>query len=402
MSSAISLGSIFELIYTGRAGTRAEITTATGLTRATVSQRVETLISSGLVRETDDGISSGGRRPMVLRFNENAGVFLAADLGATHCRLAVSDLSGRPVAETSADLDISYGPDVVLDWVRERFMELLEGVGWDKSGVWGIGIGLPGPVDFARGQAISPPIMPGWDRVSIPERISEDFGGAPVLVDNDVNIMALGEQRVHWPEVEHLLFVKVGTGIGCGVVVDGDIHRGAQGSAGDMGHIRISGHEDALCRCGNVACVEAVAGGWALAQQLSGLGFPAITGRDVVDLVQAGNPAASRMVRTAGEMLGEVLASSVNFFNPGVIVIGGDMAHAHEQLFAGIRSVIYHRSPPLATRYLELVPSKLDDRAGIRGAALMLAEHVLRPESIETIVAGRMSSPEGEERAMIP
>jgi predicted NBD/HSP70 family sugar kinase len=322
----------------------------------------------------------------VLVFDEGAGVVLAADLGATHSRLAVANLAGVPLAETVGEMEIARGPDVVLGWVQERFGELLEEAGRTKDEVWGIGVGVPGPVDFEAGQAVNPPIMPGWDGVSIPERFAEGFGGVPVLVDNDVNIMALGEHRVVWGGVEHLLFVKVGTGIGCGIVASGRIHRGERGAAGDIGHVRISGHDDAVCRCGNTACVEAVAGGWALARQLSGLGFPATGSRDVVDLVRAGNPAASRLVRTAGELIGEVLASTVNFFNPAVIVVGGDVAHAHEQLFAGIRSVVYGRSLPLATRHLELVPSKLDDRAGVFGAAMMVTEHVLRPEAVEVLV----------------
>lgn len=378
---------MFALIRGGRARTRAELAEVTGLTRATVSQRVDSLVGAGWVHETNDGVSTGGRPPVVLAFNKDAGVVLAADLGVTHCRLAVADLSGTPVVETSADLDISQGPDRVLGWVRERFGALLEEAGRRPGEVRGIGVGVPGPVDFGMGQAVNPPIMPGWDGASIPERFAESFPGVPVLVDNDVNILALGEHRMYWPEVEHLLFIKAGTGIGCGIVAGGRIHRGVRGAAGDIGHIRISGHDDAICRCGNVACVEAVAGGWALARQLSGLGYPAVGTKDVVDLVRAGNPAAVRLVRTAGELIGEVLSSMVNFFNPAVVVIGGDLAHAHEQLFAGIRAVVYQRSLPLATRHLNLVPSKLDDRAGIFGAALMVTEHILRPEAIEALVA---------------
>lgn len=375
------------MIRGGRARTRAELAEVTGLTRATVSQRVDALVGAGWVHETNEGVSTGGRPPVVLVFNKDAGVVLAADLGVTHCRLAVADLSGTPLVETSADLDIAQGPDRVLGWVRERFLEILEEAGRTPGEVRGIGVGVPGPVDFEVGQAVNPPIMPGWDGASIPERFAESFPGVPVLVDNDVNILALGEHRVHWPEVEHLLFIKAGTGIGCGIVAGGRIHRGVRGAAGDIGHIRISGHDDAICRCGNVACVEAVAGGWALARQLSGLGYPAVGTQDVVDLVRAGNPAAVRLVRTAGELIGEVLSSMVNFFNPAVVVIGGDLAHAHEQLFAGIRAVVYQRSLPLATRHLDLVPSRLDDRAGIFGAALMVTEHILRPEAIEALVA---------------
>jgi len=385
--SGASFGEVFELVRTGKARTRAEISARTGLTRATVSQRVDALMGKKLLYETGEGISTGGRPPTVLAFNKDAGVVLAADLGATHCRLAVADLSGVPVAEVYADLEISRGPDFVLDWVNDRFGELLREAGRTRADVRGIGVGVPGPVDFDSGVAVNPPIMPGWDGVSISETLSRRFGGVPVQVDNDVNIMALGEHRMRWPEVRHLLYIKVGTGIGCGIISDGRVHRGERGAAGDIGHIRVSGHEDAVCRCGNVACVEAVAGGWALSKRLTEMGYEASTAREVVELVRAGNPAAVRLVREAGELIGEVVAGAVNLFNPAVVVLGGDLAHAHEQLFAGVRAVVYGRSLPLATRYLKLVPSELDDRAGVFGAAVMIAEHVLSPEAVEALVA---------------
>ena len=353
---------------------RAELSRVSGLSIPAIMEIVDGLKREGLIREVGTGPSTGGRPPKVLEFKKDAGVVLAADLGATHCRVSVANLAGEPVAELSADQEISRGPDAVLGWVQERFWVLMDEAGAGRDDVRGIGIGVPGPVDFARGQAVNPPIMPGWDNFSIPDKFADSFGDVPVLVDNDVNIMALGEQRAHWPRVGHMLFVKIGTGIGCGIIAGGYVHRGARGGAGDIGHIRVPGHEEIACRCGNIACVEAVAGGGALARKLTELGYPAQNSRDVVALVRAGNPAAARLVRTAGELIGEVLASTVNFFNPEVVVIGGDMAHAHEQLFAGIRTVVYQRSLPLATRHMELVPSQLDDRAGIFGAATMAVE----------------------------
>jgi predicted NBD/HSP70 family sugar kinase len=232
---------------------------------------------------------------------------------------------------------------------------------------------------------VAPPIMPGWDGFSVPGWFAAHYD-APVLVDNDVNIMALGEHWTHWRDIEHLLFVKVGTGIGCGIVADRHIHRGAQGAAGDIGHIRIAGHDDVVCRCGNVGCLEAVAGGRALASRLTDAGLQARTSRDVVGLVRAGEPLAIQIVRDAGRYLGEVLASSVNFFNPGAIVIGGDISDAHQQLLAGVREVIFQRSLPLATGDLRIVPSRLGDRAGVIGAAIMVIEHILDPEAIDKAI----------------
>jgi predicted NBD/HSP70 family sugar kinase len=378
-------GAILRLIREGDVTTRADIARRTGLARSTVAQRVDALLAHQLVYEQGGAASTGGRPPTALAFNHEVGTVLVADLGATHSRLAVSDLAGTLLAEVASDLDIALGPERVLDWVHQRFGDLLHEAGRDRSGVHGIGVGVPGPVDFSRGEPVNPPIMPGWDGFSIPAWFAGRHD-APVLVDNDVNIMALGEHRTQWRTAKHLLCVKVGTGIGCGVVVDGHIHRGEQGAAGDIGHIHISGHDDVVCRCGNVGCLEAVAGGRALAEQLTAAGVEAAHSRDVVRLVRAGDPLAIRMVREAGRTLGEVLAGCVNFFNPAVIVIGGDIAEVHEQLLAGVREITFQRSLPLATRDLRLVPSRLGDRAGVHGAATMVIEHVLAPEAIDRAI----------------
>jgi predicted NBD/HSP70 family sugar kinase len=384
-------GAMLRLIREGDAVTRADLARRTGLARSTVAQRVDALLAHELVYEAGGGASTGGRPATVLAFNRNAGVVLAADLGATHSRLAVSDMAGKPLAEKAVDMAIADGPEPVLELVEAHCSELLREVGRQPADVRGIGVGVPGPVAFARGEAVNPPIMPGWDRFSIPEWFNRRYD-APVLVDNDVNIMALGEHWTHWRAEDYFLYVKAGTGIGCGVVAHGQVHRGAQGAAGDIGHIRIAGHDDQLCRCGNVGCLEAIAGGAALARRLREAGVEAQTSRDVVSLVRAGNGEAGRMVRDAGRALGEVLAGCVNFFNPNVIVIGGDLAEAGEQLLAGVREVTIQRSLPLATRDLRVVQSRLGDGAGVVGAAIMVIEHVLAPDVVDRVVLGGVAA----------
>jgi predicted NBD/HSP70 family sugar kinase len=225
---------MLQLIRDGDGATRADLAALTGLARSTVAQRLEQLLAQDLLREAGESESTGGRPPVLFAFNEDAGVVLAADLGATHSRLALTDLGGRVLAEESGDLEIAAGPDPVLDWVDERFHVLLRETARSDDDVRGIGIGVPGPVEHATGRPRNPPIMPGWDGYAIPERFTDRYA-VPVLVDNDVNIMALGEHWTHWPDVEHLLFIKVGTGIGCGEVVDGRIHRGADGAAETSG-----------------------------------------------------------------------------------------------------------------------------------------------------------------------
>jgi predicted NBD/HSP70 family sugar kinase len=389
-SAGAGAGAVLSLIREGRASTRAEIVALTGLARSTVAQRMDALLAERLVVPAGESASTGGRPPTVFEFNRGAGLILAADLGATHSRVAASDLAGGPVAESAADVAIAAGPEEVLGWLDERFDALLAEAGADREDVRGIGVGVPGPVEFAAGRPVAPPIMPGWDGYPVADRLHDRYS-APVLVDNDVNTMALGEYWASWREVEHLMFVKVGTGIGCGIVAGGRIHRGAQGAAGDLGHIQITSDERVVCRCGNVGCLEAVAGGGAMAAQLRELGHDASDSRDVVRLVRSGSQDAVRLVREAGRVLGGVLATSVNLFNPAVVVIGGDIAQVDEHLLAGVREVVYQRSLPLATRSLRIVRSRLEDRAGVSGAAMMAIEHVLSPEAVDEAVAAAVA-----------
>jgi predicted NBD/HSP70 family sugar kinase len=374
-------GAVLGLIRDGSAATRADVARLTGLGRVTVAQRIDALLRHGLILETPSTRSTGGRPPARLVFNAAAGIALAADLGVTHARMAVTDLAGTILAEVAEDLAIADGPQIVLPAVDRRFQELLRKSAHRVSDVRAIGIGVPGPVEFATGRPVSPPIMPGWDGHRIPECF--EHYDVPVLVDNDVNIMAVGEHWVSWRARQYVLFIKVGTGIGSGIVSHGSLYRGAQGAAGDIGHMRVPGYDDVVCECGNAGCLEAVAGGRALARQARALGYDTPSSRDVVTLARAHQADVVRLVREAGRVLGSVLAGLVNALNPQVIVIGGDIAQAHEQLFAGVREAVYQRSTPLATRHLEIAPSTLGDRAGITGASVLAIEHVLSPAYVD-------------------
>ena len=386
-NSGGSPGELLRLIRSGVATTRAELASTTGLARSTVSQRIDNLSAHNLIREIGGARSTGGRPPTVLGLNEDAGVVLAADLGATHSRIAIADLGGEILAETVADIEIAAGPEHVLAWVDETFDALLAQVAAGHDAVLGIGIGLPGPVEFAEGRPVSPPIMPGWDGYDVRGHFGMRFG-LPVLVDNDVNIMALGEHWLMPDPVDDLLFVKVGTGIGSGLILGGRLHRGAQGAAGDIGHIPVAGSE-AVCRCGNVGCVEASAGGGALARELAALGKATRNSRDVIRLARAGDNDAVQAVRRAGRLLGRIIAAAVNLLNPAVILIGGDVADSGDQLLAGVREVVYQRSTALATNGLIIRSAAAGDRAGVIGAAAMVIEHVLEPATLDaTLLSG--------------
>ncbi|MBW9092392.1 ROK family transcriptional regulator [Microbacterium jejuense] len=372
---------LFQLLRDGVPRTRAELAKSTGLARSTVAARVDQLMRMGLITPVAEAASTGGRPPSQFALNPAAKVVIAADVGASHATVAVTDLSGSILAERSEPLDIALGPVPVLTWLVEGATMLLERVGRDRSHVAAIGIGVPGPVEHSTGQPVNPPIMPGWNRFDIPGWLNQHLE-VPVLVDNDVNIMALGERSVAWPGVEHLMFVKVATGIGAGLISGGALQRGAQGVAGDIGHVQVARAADVACRCGNRGCLEAIASGPAIARTLRESGIEAHTGSDVVDLVERGNIEAVQAVRQAGRDIGEVLTTCVSLVNPSVIAIGGSMARVGEHLIAGVREVVYSRSIPLATEHLSIVQSATADRAAVIGASMLAVEHVLSPEAL--------------------
>ncbi|PJJ65020.1 ROK family transcriptional regulator [Compostimonas suwonensis] len=376
---------LFQLLRDGQPRTRAELATATGLARSTIASRVDGLISLGLVAPVGDAISTGGRPSSQFAFNPSARVVLAADLGATHATVGVSDLNGAILAEHQDPLDIAAGPEAVLGWLVESGRELLSSAGRDIRDLAAIGIGLPGPVAHSTGRPTNPPIMPGWDGFDVPGWVQQHLQ-VPVLVDNDVNLMALGEAAHSWPGVEHFIFVKVATGIGSGVISGGSLQRGAQGIAGDLGHVFVQRGAGIACHCGNQGCLEAIASGPAVARELRASGVEVQTGRDVVALVKRGDIAAIQAVRQAGRDIGEVLATCVSLINPQVIAIGGSMAQAGEHLIAGVREVVYSRSMPLATEHLMIVQSRAAGNAGLIGASMLAIEHVLSPVSIDAMV----------------
>ena len=381
-----AVGDLFQLLRDGRARTRAELVSSTGLARSTVAARIDALLATGLVGPAGDAVSSGGRPPSRIAFNPAVKTILAVDIGATHVTVALTDLAARELDRSGAPILISSGPEPVLDWVIEAAQELLAAAGENGAALAGVGIGLPGPVEHLSGRPVKPPIMPGWDGFDVVGYIQRVLK-VPVLVDNDVNIMALGERASYWPEHDDLLFIKVATGIGAGLISNGQLQRGASGTAGDLGHVRVPRGDGVLCRCGNSGCLEAIASGPALAKSLRAQGLEAQTGDDVLDLASHGELHAIRALRQAGRDVGDVLATCVNLLNPSVIVIGGGMAAAGEQLLAGVKEVIYQRSLPLATSSLQVVASAAGDAAALLGASLMVTDHLLSPEGVERDLA---------------
>jgi predicted NBD/HSP70 family sugar kinase len=367
--------------------TRAELIEETGLSRSTLGVRIDALVAAGLIQVGAVGASTGGRPPTTISFDPASHVVVAADFGATHATVALTDLSGEVVALTSRELHIADGPTPALAWLVSAAKDLRKRASLTKTPLAGIGIGLPGPVKHTTGVPIKPPIMPGWDGFPVADWVRERLD-APVYVDNDVNMMALGEHASAYPDVDDFLFVKIATGIGAGIISGRYLQRGADGSAGDLGHVRAPRAADVQCQCGNTGCLEAVASGRAIAAEL--LGGPPSDDHgtaDVLDLLERGDARAGAAVRLAGRDIGDVLATMVNLLNPSVVVVGGSLAAGAPSLLAGIREVIFARSLPLATSTLQVVPSRMGRHAAIAGAAVTVAEAFLDPDHVDRRLA---------------
>jgi glucokinase-like ROK family protein len=387
---------VLDGIRLGRARSRGDLVTATGLSRGVVSQRVGELLDRGLVVESGRGPSTGGRPPRELTFRGDAGHVLVADLGATSIDVAVTTLDGRILAHMDEPADIAAGPEVALGRVDELFEDLLSPRRRLPGRLWGVGIGVPGPVEFRTGRPTLPSIMPGWDGYPVRERIAARYG-APAWVDNDVNVLALGEWRSGVAAGhDNVIVVKIGTGIGAGIISDGRLHRGAQGSAGDVGHIHVSDDRSLVCRCGNTGCLESLAGGEAIGRDgeaaardgrssrlravLDGRGT--VTAEDVARAASFGDPVAVELLQAAGRRVGLMLSSVVNFFNPSLVVIGGGVAQSGDTLLASIREVVYGRALPLATRDLLIQRSTLGSLAGVIGGSAMVVDQLFSRESL--------------------
>jgi len=400
-------GDILSLIRTNGAVTRADIQDVTGLSRMTVAQRVDKLLELGLVVEQGVGNATGGRRPRYLMFNDAQAYFVAVTVETRHARAAVTDLAGRILASKSTEVTVANGPQDTLQRIESLIYDLLtqfeqsrdkkpkgsdaepieatdkkkhtaDAPNTTETVIAGIGISVPGPVNPRTGRLTQPPLMPGWDNWPIAETISDTFH-TPVLVINDADAEAVGESSPK-DAGEALCYVKVSTGIGMGIVLDGAVYSGATGGAGDIGHVRIAGHDDALCQCGAYGCLAAVASGRIVARELRDLGHDASSGHDVNALLERGDPAATDAVRVAGRTIGRVLATLVCLFNPSVLVLGGDLASP--ALLSGVQETIYPLSLPRATQHLDIRLSTLGYDAGIVGLARLLLNQEYAAEAV--------------------
>ncbi|MCI4066384.1 ROK family protein [Micromonospora sp. R77] len=363
---------------------RAELGDRLQMPRPRLLAELDRLVALGLVAEAGLAASRGGRRSTLVELDPRLR-FAAVDLGASSIDVEVVNGRLEPVAAYAEAADIRSGPKAILHRVNDLLHKARVDGAYET--LHAVGIGVPGPVSFRDGVPVSPPIMPGWDRFPVRELLTREHG-CPAVVDNDVNIMALGERHggvAH--SVDDFLFVKIGTGIGCGIHLSGEVYRGTDGCAGDIGHIQVDANGP-ICSCGNAGCLEAVFSGAALAREATAAAragtAPALaerlaargvlTARDVADGAAEGDVTCIQLIRDGGRRVGQVLAGLVSFTNPSMIVIGGGLAQLGHVLLAEIRSVVYRRSLPLATGNLPVVLSELGPRAGVAGAAVLASD----------------------------
>ncbi len=370
---------------------RSDIAQITGWSRAKTSQAVNALIEKGYLLEAGEGNSNGGRKPRLLCFNGQLGAIVGVDIGATSLEIALADATGKILRRAAERADVHRPPEDLLRRCNDLILEMAMAEKILPEQILGIGVGVPGPVNFGMGVLVAPPLMPDWENFAIREAFREAFPAAFVVVDNDVNIMALGEQRSgNAAAIDHFLVVKIGTGIGCGIMTNGRIHRGSDGCAGDIGHICVD-QNGPVCRCGNRGCLEAMAAGPAITEmalqavrsgrsetlrKMMASNHGALTAEDVNAACREGDEAALEIIRSCGQMVGDVLAGIVNFFNPSHIFISGGIANFGNHLLIAIKHAVLQRSLPLAATNLVISFSPTGPDAGLIGAIMLALDYL--------------------------
>ncbi|QPP10208.1 ROK family transcriptional regulator [Streptomyces bathyalis] len=388
-----SLISVLDLLRSTGGITRPELAQRTGLTRKVVVQRVEELIACGLAEDGGMARSSGGRAPREVRFRANGGHLLIAELAATSVTVGLADLSGAILDEAAADVDARSGPDATLERVEQLFDGMLTKRSADSPPVWGIGIGIPGPVATATGRPIGAVSAPGWADYPVRDRLAARYD-VPVWVENEVNLMALGEVRAGLAKGrDDVLFVKLGSGIGGAIIAGGTLQRGSGGFAGEIGHTVVTTEVTEPCWCGQSGCLTQIAGARALGnqgEQAAASGRSPILAairaegrrigvREVLTAASAGDPTSHQLLSHAGELIGRTASVVVNVVNPSVIVVGGGLFSIDDPLMDAFRTTVRAGSLPSAAEDLSVTVSALGNAAGLIGAAYLVVDELLSP-----------------------
>lgn len=388
LAPGATAGELLDLIRSGHATTRGELARLTGLSRTAVSARLTSLADAGLVLEGDEESATGGRPASTIVLNRDAGLVLGLAIGRSRSQLSVRALDGTELASASHDQEVGLGPDVLLPAVAGQLAEMLATLGRTGAEVRGVGVSLPGIVDRERGVSVDSQALGGWDGVELAPYLRE-VTTAPLVVDNDCNVMALSERDGHLREHHDVLVLKASTGLGLGIVAGGTLVRGHLGAAGELGHVKVPAADGLRCRCGELGCLEAVAAGWALVERLRAEGEQVDHVRDLVARAVHGQGAARAIVRESGRRVGEALAATVTVLNPSAVVIGGDMGGAFDTFAAGLRDTLFPATTALAGRDLQLLPATYGEQAGLVGCVSLALEEVLSPRAVDAALAAR-------------
>jgi len=369
---------------------RTELADKMGLTRAAVSLIVDTLVESGVVQEANIRSAPSGRPPVTLEINPSRGLVGAIDMGATHMSIAIADFTARILQEAEYAFDIKNGPSICLEQASQNLLKLLESQKLSLSDMSAIGIGVPGPVNTEAGMVVAPPIMPGWDRYPIRATL-EKMWGCPVTLNNDAELGALGEWAYGAGRGEkNIAYIKVGSGIGAGLILNQQIYGGTTGAAGEIGHLTID-ENGPLCNCGNHGCLEAFAGGHAIAIQgkllvemgkrtlLSAIPREKITAYEVAEAARRGDLLAQEILRRAGTFIGIAIAGLINLFNPSIVIIGGGVAQVGDILTGPIRQAVRERAMHASEQSVHITTGTLGRRSLLIGAtvqAINVAIHI--------------------------
>jgi predicted NBD/HSP70 family sugar kinase len=375
---------------------RAELARRSNLSRSTISSIIATLLAADLVRETGIGDSHGGRRPILIEFNYQSAFVIGVELGNTTLTILLTDLAANVLRRAQVPFDIAEGPSACVAALAGQIDQLLDAAQIARAKIVGVGIGVPGPLAYATGRPVAPPVMPGWHDAPL-RKMLEDALGMRVFVENDANLGALAEHRwgaaQGWNNVAYLYLGSVG--IGCGLILDGRLYRGDIGSAGEIGHLMIE-EDGPACRCGAYGCLEAIAGAPAILRRAQAIGLSCRQADDVVRLAQAGDDRAIALLESTGEYLGIAIANILNMINPGCVVVGGALAGAGELLLRALRKTLSRRGLAIAVDHVAIMPGQLGWEVVAIGAVSIVVHHAFSVPS-----AARISSEVSQEAVPI-
>ena len=378
-------GLLLRLIWRERSISRADLARRTGLSRSSISAIVSDLLATGLVRETGAGDSRGGRKPIILGFDDAALAIVGVDMGATHVGVVVTDLRAEVQAWRTESHDVRNDPDGTLALMHRLIDEALAEAKVAPQGIVGIGVGVPSPVEPSDPTHLSPVFVPRW-RGKSPVTYLEKTYGVPAAMENDANLGALAE---HWwgagREGEDLAYVKVATGVGAGLIIDGEIYRGTAGIAGEIGHIPVD-PAAGRCVCGLDGCLNLLIGTNHLIERVrtrrksdatSSLPQRGLSVGRIVEAAFDGDRLARRVVEDAGHQLAIGVAALLNLLNPATVVFGGSLTRAGEMLLRPLLQDLGERSPSASVTQSQFVISSLGIESVARGAATMVLQAAL-------------------------